>query len=82
MSAIVNISSDFSFSFKGGAVLFSTGGHELLLDKGKIYGIFGSNGVGKTTLLNVINTVLRPPLVASDTSSRTRAMCLIILRRL
>ena len=60
MSAIVNISSDFSFSFKGGAVLFSTGGHELLLDKGKIYGIFGSNGVGKTTLLNVINTVLRP----------------------
>ena len=60
MSAIVRISSDFSFSFKEGAILFGTNGRELPLEEGIIYGIFGSNGVGKTTLLNVISTILRP----------------------
>ena len=60
MSDIVSISSDFSFSFSRGHVLFSTEGEELCLEEGKIYGLFGSNGVGKTTLLNVISTILKP----------------------
>lgn len=60
MSSLVSISSDFSFSFSEGNVLFSTDGQELCLEKGKIYGLFGSNGVGKTTLLNVVNTMMKP----------------------
>jgi branched-chain amino acid transport system ATP-binding protein len=60
MSAVVSISPDFSFSYSEGNVLFSTGGEELRLEKGKIYGLYGSNGVGKTTLLNVINTMIKP----------------------
>ena len=60
MSTIVSISSDFSFSFSEGNILFSTEGRELRLEKGMIYGLFGSNGVGKTTLLNVINTMIKP----------------------
>lgn len=60
MSAVVSISPDFSFSFSEGNVLFSTKGQELCLEKGKIYGLFGSNGVGKTTLLNVVNTMIKP----------------------
>lgn len=60
MSAAVSISPDFSFSYSEGNVLFSTEGEELRLEKGKIYGLFGSNGVGKTTLLNVINTMIKP----------------------
>ena len=60
MSAIVRISPFFSFFFKEGRMLFCTGDYELALEEGNIYGIFGSNGVGKTTLLNVISTILRP----------------------
>lgn len=60
MSAVVSISSDFSFSYSEGNVLFSTKGQDLHLEKGKIYGLFGSNGVGKTTLLNVVNTIIKP----------------------
>ena len=60
MSAVVSISSDFSFSFSEGNVLFSTEGQELCLERGKIYGLFGSNGAGKTTLLNVVNTMIKP----------------------
>lgn len=60
MSAVVSISSDFSFTYSEGNVLFSTKGQELCLENGKIYGLFGSNGVGKTTLLNVVNTMIKP----------------------
>lgn len=60
MSAVVTISPDFSFSYSEGNVLFSTGGEELRLENGNIYGLFGSNGVGKTTLLNVVNTMIKP----------------------
>lgn len=60
MSAVVSISPDFSFSYSEGNSLFSTKGQELCLEKGKIYGLYGSNGVGKTTLLNVVNTMIKP----------------------
>ena len=60
MSTAISISADFSFSFSEGNVLFSTDGKELHLEKGMIYGLFGSNGVGKTTLLNVVNTMIKP----------------------
>lgn len=60
MSVVVSISPDFSFSYNEGNVLFSTGGEELCLEKGRIYGLFGPNGVGKTTLLNVVNTMIKP----------------------
>lgn len=60
MSAVVSISSEFSFTYSEGNVLFCTEGRELCLEKGKIYGLFGSNGVGKTTLLNVVNTMIKP----------------------
>lgn len=60
MSTVVSISSDFSFSFSEGNALFSTQGQELCLESGMIFGLFGSNGVGKTTLLNVVNTMIKP----------------------
>ena len=60
MSIVVSISSDFSFSFSEGNTLFRTDGNDLHLEEGKIYGLYGSNGVGKTTLLNVINTIIKP----------------------
>ena len=60
MSAVVSISSDFSFSFSEGNVLFCTDGQQLCLEDGNIYGLYGSNGVGKTTLLNVVNTMIKP----------------------
>lgn len=60
MSTVVSISSDFSFSFSEGNVLFSTDGQELNLGKGNIYGLYGANGVGKTTFLNVVNTIIKP----------------------
>lgn len=60
MSVVVSISPDFSFSYSDGNLLFSAGGESLCLENGKIYGLFGSNGVGKTTLLNVVNTMIKP----------------------
>lgn len=49
---------NLSFAYKKGETLLS--GLNLKLQKGKVYGLFGLNGVGKTTLLNNISGMLFP----------------------
>jgi ABC-type branched-subunit amino acid transport system ATPase component len=58
---IIDISGDFSFSY-GKNLLFGMreGQNNITLDKGCIYGIYGGNGCGKTTFLNILNTFLKP----------------------
>jgi ABC-type lipoprotein export system ATPase subunit len=58
---IIDISTDFSFSY-GKNLLFKMreGQNNITLNKGHIYGIYGGNGCGKTTLLNIFNTFLKP----------------------
>ena len=47
-------------------VSFSYGKHKVLgnvsmkLEKGKIYGLLGENGVGKSTLLKILSGLLKP----------------------
>jgi ABC-type multidrug transport system ATPase subunit len=58
---IIDISADFSFSY-GKNLLFRMreGQNNIALNKGDIYGIYGGNGSGKTTFLNILNTFLKP----------------------
>jgi len=58
---IIDISADFSFSF-GKNLLFKIkeGLNNIALNSGRIYGIYGGNGCGKTSLLNILNTFLTP----------------------
>jgi len=55
---ILKISNDFSFSY-GTNKLFSSK-KNISFEKGKIYGIYGSNGTGKTSFLNILNTFTVP----------------------
>lgn len=56
--AILKISNDFSFGY-GTNNLFSSK-TDMLFEKGKIYGIYGSNGTGKSSLLNILNAFVVP----------------------
>jgi len=60
-NTIIDISADFSFSF-GKNLLFKMkeGQNNIALERGHIYGIYGGNGCGKTTFLNILNTFLKP----------------------
>jgi len=60
-NTIIDISADFSFSF-GKNLLFEIRERQnnIALNSGRIYGIYGGNGCGKTTLLNILNTFLTP----------------------
>ncbi|GHT08464.1 hypothetical protein FACS189426_04150 [Bacteroidia bacterium] len=57
----IDISADFSFSY-GKNLLFKIreGQNNIVLNCGRIYGIYGGNGCGKTTFLNILNTFLKP----------------------
>ena len=55
---ILKISNDFSFGY-GTNKLFSSK-TDMLFEKGKIYGIYGSNGTGKSSLLNILNAFIVP----------------------
>lgn len=60
---IIDISADFSFSFGFGENLLfkmKEGQNNISLKKGHVYGIYGGNGCGKTTFLNILNTFLKP----------------------
>jgi len=57
-SVILKISNDFSFGY-GINNLFSSK-TDILFEKGKIYGIYGSNGTGKSSLLNILNAFIVP----------------------
>jgi len=57
---IIDISSDFSFSYGKNLLFQVREGKNIHLEKGHIYGIYGGNGCGKTTLLNILNTFLKP----------------------
>ena len=57
---IIDISSDFSFSYGKNLLFQIKEGQNINLKKGHIYGIYGGNGCGKTTFLNIINTFLKP----------------------
>lgn len=57
----IEISSDFSFSYgKNQLFKISKEQNGIVLNSGHIYGIYGSNGCGKTTFLNILNTFMRP----------------------
>ena len=60
-NTIIDISADFSFSY-GKNLLFKMreGLNNITLNSGCIYGIYGGNGCGKTTFLNILNTFLTP----------------------
>ena len=58
---IIAISTDFSFSYGKVPLFFLSENYgSIIFEKGKIYGIFGGNGSGKTTFLNLINGFLNP----------------------
>lgn len=58
---IIDISNDFSFSYEKVPLLhLNLESDGLYFERGKIYGIFGENGSGKTTFLNLINGFLNP----------------------
>ena len=48
---------DISMRFKG---LTAVGNFSANLEKGKIYGLIGTNGAGKTTVINMLSGVLKP----------------------
>ena len=60
-NTIIDISADFSFSY-GKNLLFKMKEepNNIALNSGRIYGIYGGNGSGKTTFLNILNTFLTP----------------------
>jgi len=57
---IIDISADFSFSYGKNLLFRMKAEQPVTLKKGGIYGIYGGNGCGKTTLLNILNTFLKP----------------------
>ncbi len=62
-NTIITISNDFSFSYEKNTLFkadYELG--DIFIERGKIYGIYGKNGCGKTTFLNILNTFLKPTI--------------------
>ena len=47
------------------------------VDQGEFVGIMGPSGAGKTTLMNILSSILRPSLRSEEPSCRERVLRLV-----